>query len=147
MSDSVRPYGQQPTRLLCPQDSLGKNTGMECHFLLHRKYKKDKIIHYQNQVSFAWQCESKSLSKCSDLSQEVAHSSLPLPSLTFKELKYLKIRFEVQIFNTKELLSKTNFRCSRNTFLKLLPSSRSQYSIFHLKLYSLSCHSVHPRSQ
>ena len=29
------PYGQQPTRLLHPQDSLGKNTGVGCHFLLH----------------------------------------------------------------------------------------------------------------
>ena len=28
MSDSVRPYGQQSTRLLCPQDSLDKNTGV-----------------------------------------------------------------------------------------------------------------------
>ena len=27
--------GQKPTRLLCPQDSLGKNTGVGCHFLLH----------------------------------------------------------------------------------------------------------------
>ena len=35
MSDSVRPHGQQPTRLLCPWDSLGKNTGVGCHFLLH----------------------------------------------------------------------------------------------------------------
>ena len=34
MSDSVRPYGQPPTRLLCPQDSLGKNTGVGCHVLL-----------------------------------------------------------------------------------------------------------------
>ena len=34
MSDFVRPYGQQPTRLLHPQDSLGKNTGVGCHFLL-----------------------------------------------------------------------------------------------------------------
>ena len=34
MSDSVRLYGQQPTRLLHPQDSLGKNTGVGCHFLL-----------------------------------------------------------------------------------------------------------------
>ena len=25
---------KQPTRLLCPQDSLGKNTGVGCHFLL-----------------------------------------------------------------------------------------------------------------
>ena len=34
MSDSVQPHGQQPTRLLCPQNSLGKNTGVGCHFLL-----------------------------------------------------------------------------------------------------------------
>ena len=25
---------QQPTRLLCPWDSPGKNTGVGCHFLL-----------------------------------------------------------------------------------------------------------------
>ena len=34
MSDSVRPYGQQPTRLLCPWNSPGKRTGVGCHFLL-----------------------------------------------------------------------------------------------------------------
>ena len=34
MSDSLQSYGQKPTRLLCPQDSLGKNTGVGCHFLL-----------------------------------------------------------------------------------------------------------------
>ena len=34
MFDSVRPHRQQPTRLLCPWDSLGKNTGVGCHFLL-----------------------------------------------------------------------------------------------------------------
>ena len=34
MSDSVRPHRWQPTRLLCPWDSPGKNTGMGCHFLL-----------------------------------------------------------------------------------------------------------------
>ena len=32
----MQPYGQQPTRLLCPWDSLGKNTGVGCHFLLRR---------------------------------------------------------------------------------------------------------------
>ena len=38
ISDSLQPYG--PTlwtvaaRLLCPWDSLGKNTGVGCHFLL-----------------------------------------------------------------------------------------------------------------
>ena len=31
---TLRLYGQQPTSHLCPQDSLGKNTGVPCHFLL-----------------------------------------------------------------------------------------------------------------
>ena len=34
MSDSVRPHRWQPTRLPHPSDSLGKNTGVGCHFLL-----------------------------------------------------------------------------------------------------------------
>ena len=33
MSDSVWPYGQQSSRLLHPQDSPSKNTGVGCHFL------------------------------------------------------------------------------------------------------------------
>ena len=34
VSDSVRPHERQPTRLLRPWDSPGKNTGVGCHFLL-----------------------------------------------------------------------------------------------------------------
>ena len=34
MSNSGRPHRGQPTRLLCPWDSPGKNTGVGCHFLL-----------------------------------------------------------------------------------------------------------------
>ena len=34
MSDSVQPHRRQPTRPHCPWDSLGKNTGVGCHFLL-----------------------------------------------------------------------------------------------------------------
>ena len=34
MSDSVRSHRQQPTRLPCPWDSPGKNSGVGCHFLL-----------------------------------------------------------------------------------------------------------------
>ena len=29
-----RTVAYQPTRLLCPRDSSGKNTGVGCHFLL-----------------------------------------------------------------------------------------------------------------
>ena len=30
----VQPHRRQPTRLPCPWDSPGKNTGVGCHFLL-----------------------------------------------------------------------------------------------------------------
>ena len=34
MSNSVQPHRRQPTRLPCPWDFLGKNTGVGCHFPL-----------------------------------------------------------------------------------------------------------------
>ena len=33
MSNSLQPHGLKPTKLLCPWDSPGKNTGVGCHFL------------------------------------------------------------------------------------------------------------------
>ena len=37
MSDSSRPHGLQPTRLLCPWDFPSKSTGVGCHCLLRHK--------------------------------------------------------------------------------------------------------------
>ena len=34
VSNSLRPHGQQPARLLCPWNIPGKNTGVGFHFLL-----------------------------------------------------------------------------------------------------------------
>ena len=45
MSGSVRPHRRQPTRLPCPWDSPGKNTGVDCHFLLQcRKVKSEREV-------------------------------------------------------------------------------------------------------
>ena len=33
---TLRPHGLWPDRLLCPWDSPGKNTGVDCHSLLQR---------------------------------------------------------------------------------------------------------------
>ena len=45
MSDSVRPHRWQPTRLHCPWDSPGKNTGVGCHFLLQcMKVKRESEV-------------------------------------------------------------------------------------------------------
>ena len=38
MSNSVRPHRRQPTRLRCPWDSPGKNTGVGCHFFWGNYY-------------------------------------------------------------------------------------------------------------
>ena len=45
MSASVQPHRWQPTRLPCPWDSPGKNTGVGCHFLLQcRKVKSESEV-------------------------------------------------------------------------------------------------------
>ena len=45
MSDSVWPHRWQPTRLPCPWDSPGKNSGVGCHFLLQcMKVKSDSEV-------------------------------------------------------------------------------------------------------
>ena len=45
MSDSVKPHRQKPTRLPCPWDSPGKNTGVGCPFLLQcMKVKSEREV-------------------------------------------------------------------------------------------------------
>ena len=45
VSYSVPPHRGQPTRLLCPWDSPGKNTGVGCHFLLQcMKVKSEREV-------------------------------------------------------------------------------------------------------
>ena len=45
MSDSAQPHRRQPTRLLRPWDSPGKNTGVGCHCLLQcRKVKSESEV-------------------------------------------------------------------------------------------------------
>ena len=42
MSDSVQPHRQEPTRLACPWDFPGKNTGVGYHFLLQLRNMKSE---------------------------------------------------------------------------------------------------------
>ena len=51
VSDSLRPHGLQPTRLLIPWDSPGKNTGVGCHALLQGIFPTQEsnphLLHWQ----------------------------------------------------------------------------------------------------
>ena len=53
MSDSVRSHRHQPTRLPRPWDSLGKNTGAGCRFLL-------QCIKIKNESKVAQSCPTLS---------------------------------------------------------------------------------------
>ena len=54
MSDSLRPYGLQTSRFLCPCDFQGKITGMGCHFLLQGLF----LIQGLNLPLPHWQTDS-----------------------------------------------------------------------------------------
>ena len=62
MSDSLRPHGLWLARLLCPWDSLGKNTGVGGHFLLQCMKVKS---------------ESEVAQSCPTLSNPAAHQAPP----------------------------------------------------------------------
>ena len=51
VSNSLRPHGLQPTRLLCPWDSPGKTTGVGCHSLLQGIFptqgSNPSLLHWQ----------------------------------------------------------------------------------------------------
>ena len=50
----LRPHGLYPTRLLCPWDFPGKNTGLGCHFLLQGIF----LIQILNSRLQNWQVDS-----------------------------------------------------------------------------------------
>ena len=54
VSDSVRPHSRQPTRLPCPWDSPGKNTGVGCHFLLQCMKVKLKSLSRVLLLATSW---------------------------------------------------------------------------------------------
>ena len=51
VSDSLWPHGLQPARLLCPWNFPGKNTGVNCHFLLQGIFLTQesdlRLLHWQ----------------------------------------------------------------------------------------------------
>ena len=62
VSDSQRPHGLQPTRLLCPWDFPGKSTGVGCHCLqiqhstevLMDQFSKKKKIQIRKKYLCRW---------------------------------------------------------------------------------------------
>ena len=52
VSDSERPHGLQPTRLLCPWDFPGKSTGVGCHCLLPKRHNNNQMQYVDHVKAF-----------------------------------------------------------------------------------------------
>ena len=79
MSDSVRPHRRQPTRLPCPWDSPGKNTGVGCHFLLQCMKVKVKSLSRVWLLATPWTAAYQA-PQSMGFSRQEYWSGVPLPS-------------------------------------------------------------------
>ena len=78
MPDSLQPHGLQPTRLLCPWDSPGKDTGVVCHFLL--------------QAIFLTQGQNPGLLHCRQILHRLSYQGLLVEPKTCRKRTYLQNR-------------------------------------------------------
>ena len=102
MSDSVQPQRRQPTRLPCPWDSPGNNTGVGCHFLLQcMKVKvKVKLLSRVRLLATPWTAAHQAPWSMGYSRQEY-WSGVPLPSPNYCHTHYLNlITFKFTSTNT-----------------------------------------------
>ena len=96
MSNSARPHRWQPTRLPRPWDSPGKNTGVDCHFLLQcMKVKSEsEVAQMRLTLSDPRDCNLPG----SSIHGIVQARVLEWGAIAFSDLSvYLKIRMEYKI--------------------------------------------------
>ena len=81
VSDSVGPHRWQPTRLPRPWDSLGKNTGVRCHFLLQCMKVKSESEDAQScqTLSNPMDCTAHQAPLSMEFSRQEYWSRVPLP--------------------------------------------------------------------
>ena len=106
VSDSSRPHGLQPTRLLCPWDFPGKNPGVGCHFLHQGIFATEGsnlcLLHWRFFTSAMWlhaaaaAAAAKSLQSCPTLCDPIDGSppGSPIPGiLQARTLEWVAISF------------------------------------------------------
>ena len=81
---TLRPHRRQPTRLRCPWDSPGKDTGVDCHFLLQCVKEKSESEVSQSCLSLGDPMDcSLPGSSIHGFSRQEYWSGVPLPSPRF----------------------------------------------------------------
>ena len=124
VSDSLRPRGLQPTRLLCPWDFPGKNTGAGCHFLLQGIFPTQEsnpgLLHCRQTQAYvsACVCYIKSMYSLANMSKGAL--LLPPSDVYVRSFLYL-------LYFNKTLLYKSSEQSS------LISGPRLNYSLLEAK--------------
>ena len=100
MSDSVQPLRRQPTRLPCPWDSLGKNTGVGCHFLVQCMKVKVKSLSHVRLLATPWTAAHQAPPSMGFSRQEY-WSGVPLPSPGHQPYFSVKLTLSLKNNNNK----------------------------------------------
>ena len=102
MSDSLRPHGLWPSRLLCPWDSLGNYTGVGSHFLLKRIF----LDQESNPHPLHWSLNSQPLDhQGSPLKTLLSFSAIQNPKTLTLRMKYFKSVKNTGVFRGERMFS------------------------------------------
>ena len=149
MSNSLQPYGLQPTKLLCPWDSPGKNSGVGCHALLQRIFP----IQGSNLCLLClllWQAGSLPLMPHGNINSFTSKYSWTLPVLCYLEqqkdqrtilqentsyLFPLLLSNAYQLlshYNRNKLISSAFYLISYAVYYTINHSQKSDFSVFQV---------------
>ena len=135
MSDSVRPYRRQLTRLPHPWDTPGKNTGVGCPFLL--QCVKVKSFSRVRPSATPWTAAFQA-PPSTGFSRQEYWSRVPLPSLMSLEVSYLNNFRRISIVRTPEKLSSTEKWLKGRKILW----AHNHHDFTEKLLFSLALHSL-----
>ena len=123
MSDSVRPHRRQPTRLPCPWDSPGKNTGVGCHFLL-------QCMKVKSEHEVAQSCPTLSDPMDCSLPGSSIHGILQARVLEWGAIAFSECLLGSPKYTTDTKKERINVYSQFSKFSYITLKSKSQFSKF-----------------
>ena len=124
MSNSSRPHGLQPTRLLRPWDFPGKSTGVGCHFLLQCVKVKVKSLSHVQLFETPWTAAYQPPPSVG-FSRQDYWSGVPLPSLQgFPVLHHHSELAQTQVHRVSDAIQPSHPQSSPLFLASIFPSSK-----------------------
>ena len=117
MSNSMRPHRWQPTRLHCPWDSPGNNTGLGCHFLL-------QCVKVKSQSEVTQSCPTLSDSKDCSLLGFSIHGIFQAKVLEWGAIAFCLSEYRFQFM-------KPFYFCFLLSLKSLMTNSDGKVSLLH----------------